>query len=142
LNHHKVPFFRDDNYLADIDRNVYRFTTVQPPNYEHQYFYWERGRVYKGFWDGETIVRQEYMYIHLQKRRFLPPASDLSDKPSWHITPDGFGVRAGDPSSAAEIDRLNPTDVLYDWKRNLYSSLWRVKWSFSQIVDPWPRRAS
>jgi hypothetical protein len=38
LQHHKIPFFRDDNYLADIDRNAYALRTMQPPNYEHQCF--------------------------------------------------------------------------------------------------------
>ena len=77
LNYHKIPFFRDDNYLADIDRNTYQLRTIHPPNYQHQCFYWEKGKVFKAFWDGVQQGRQEYLYIHLQKRPMMRPAVDL-----------------------------------------------------------------
>src|SRR5262249_25313434 len=68
LMHHQIPFFRNDSYLADIDPHYYRLRTVDSPNYPHQCFYWERGKVHRGFWEGRSVQTREYLYIHLQQR--------------------------------------------------------------------------
>jgi len=126
--HHRIPFFRDDNFIADIDRNVYQLRTVQGPNYRHQCFYWANGRLFKQFWDGDHRGRQEYLYIHLQKRRMQPPPAALVRNPqSWYITPNQFVARIVSPSSPEEIDRLNPKDFVFDLKRRVLSSLWHMK---------------
>src|SRR5262245_24421952 len=64
---HGIPVFRNDAFFADIKQQVYRLYTESPPNTRHQCFYWERGRLFKSFWEGGTCGKQEYMYIHLQK---------------------------------------------------------------------------
>jgi hypothetical protein len=142
LNYHKIPFYRNDNYLADINRNSYKLSTIQPPNYRHQCFYWERGRIFKAFWDGRRPGTQEYMYIHLQKRPMRQPSFDaVQGVDAWYITPRGFIPKTSDPSTPAAMDQLNPSNLLFDSQRAVASCLWRVKHMIFQTVDPWPRRA-
>jgi hypothetical protein len=132
LTEHGIPFFRDDNYLADIDSHVHQFRTVQAPNYRHQCFYWEDGRVFKAFWSGGTAGRQEYMYIHLQKRSMgqlsLAPGEKTG---AWYITPHGFVAKTSAPGAPADMDRLNPRNVLFDSRQYVSSSLWHIKRALS-----------
>jgi len=141
LRHHKIPFFRDDNYLADIDQHVHHFQSISPPNYKHQCFCWDKGRALKMFWDTDGCRSREYLYIHLQKRRMQRPSGALWERDAWYIAPHEFIAKHSDPSSPQEMDQLNQRNFLFDSKQLLYSSLWRVKWGISQTIDPWPRRA-
>jgi hypothetical protein len=132
LRSHRIPFFRDDSYLADIDRNKSRFTTIQGPNHKHQCFYWERGRVFKAFWDGDALGRQEYMYIHLQKRVIPERSARIAQREAWYITPRGFVARESEISGTAELDRLNPRDVLFDGRRQIAVWLWQLRQMLSR----------
>ncbi len=64
LDHHKIPYFRNDRYLADINQNVYRLETISRPNYKHQCFYWEKRR------DIQGILRRKLLPL-MKKRGFL-----------------------------------------------------------------------
>jgi hypothetical protein len=141
LDHHKIPFFRDDRYLADINRNVYRLETVHPPNFRHQCFYWQNGAVYRDAYDGADQQRQEYAYIHLQKRKMVRPSPEVAASDSWFITPRAFCLKKSATSTPAEMDKLNPGSLLYDLYRVACSTAWRAQWTLQQRVDPWPRRS-
>lgn len=140
LNHHSIPFFRDDRCLADINRNVYRLETIHPPNYRHQCFYWENGRVYREAHDGNGRDTQEFAYIHLQQRPMAQPSSTLVDSDAWFITPRSFVAKTIAPT-AADMEALNPGNVAFDVHRVACSLLWRAQWTLRQAVDPWPRRS-
>jgi hypothetical protein len=142
LKHHNIPLFRDDNYFADIDRHVYKLQTIQPPHYRHQCFYWEEGKVFRMFWDGSQCGKQEYLYIHLARRPMGEPPSDLQqgNRP-FYIMPREFVSKDSEPSTPSELDRLNPSNVLFDATVRALSSLWHVKNAIMQKVDSWPRRA-
>jgi len=128
MEHHKLPYFENDNYLADIDRNHYDLRTVQPPNYAHQCFYWEGGKVFKAFHDGNAVCRQEYLYIHLQKRpmRQMFPAS-AEETEAWYVAPREFLLKTTEPRTVSEMDRLNPRNSLFDAQRFVYHTLWHLR---------------
>jgi hypothetical protein len=141
LKQHKVPYFRCDDYLADIDQHVYRLNPIQPPHYRHQCFYWEEGKVFRDFWDGTRRGTQEYLCIHLQKRPMSEPPRELrSGNGSFYIMPRRFVAKLSEPRSPAEMDQLNPSNVVFDSKQQLISWVWNVKHAIMQKVDPWPRR--
>jgi hypothetical protein len=140
LNYHGIPFFRSDPYVADIDPDVYQLRTIGPPNYRHQCFFWQQGKLFKAFWNGDAPDKREYMYIHLQKRGMGRPADDLPGALGWYITPRGFAPKRSDPATPSEMDELNPKNMLFDSKRFVLSSLSRFQRTISQKVDPWPRR--
>jgi hypothetical protein len=141
LKDHNIPFFRNDDYLADIDRNSHRLTTVNGRNHRHQCFYWEDGRVFRAFWDGSGIERQEYMYLHLPRRMDRNVSGELAeDAGSWYITPHGFLSKASMPSGPREMDRLNPGNILYDAKRRAATSMWRLKKRMSSLSGLRPIR--
>jgi hypothetical protein len=141
LNHHKIPFFRDDRLLADINRNVYRLETIHPPNYRHQCFYWEHGRLWRDSYDGTCRRTQEFACMHLQKRAMARPPAPLAASDGWFITPRGFVPKTTATPTSAEMDRLNPDSRLYNVQRVACSLAWRAQWTVQQVVDPWPRRS-
>src|SRR5262249_50730862 len=90
LQHHRIPMFRNDALRADIDPHIPRFTPLPPPNYAHQLFCWDRGRVFKEFWDGNRAGRQEYAYVHFQRRRLPAPSPALAAADAFSLGSLGF----------------------------------------------------
>jgi hypothetical protein len=127
FEHHGIPVFRNDAFLAEIKPQVYRLFMESPPNARHQCFYWERGRVFRSFWDGWTCCKQEYIYIHLQKRRMQPPNFDVSAADAWFVRPYDFVLKTSDPTTPREMDRMNPGHIVHDSKRRFFILIDRIK---------------
>ena len=126
LKHHRIPAFRNDALLADIDPHTHRFTTLHPPNYAHQLFCWDRGRVFKEFWDGDRAERQEYLYVHFQRRRLPAPPPGLAEADAFSLGSLGFFPRPAFPSPE-EMDRMNAPRLLFDVQRRVESLVWHLK---------------
>jgi hypothetical protein len=131
LEHHGVPIYRDDGAIADIDPAIFRFTVAYMPNHRHQCFFWESGRLFKAFWNGTMVVRQEYMYIHLQKRVGTLAVDVAPTEASWFITPYGCIPKRSDPTTREELDRLNPGNKFHDMRQYLASRWWHLKQAFA-----------
>jgi len=112
FDHHGVPQFHRE-FIADISPARYRFTTTAPPNHRLQVFYWDRGRVFRAALTSGGVTRQEYAYIHFQKRPLPAPAFDIANADAWYFSPDGFLSRDADPSGPAEFGALNRDRLLY-----------------------------
>ena len=127
FDHHGIPVFRNDAFFADIKQQVYRLYTESPPNATHQCFYWERGKLFRSFWENGTCGRQEYVYIHLQKRRMQPPPFDVAVADAWFIRPYDFVLKTSDPTTPREMDLMNPGDIVHDSKRRFFAAIDLIK---------------
>ncbi len=94
-----------------------------PSNYNHQCFYWEKGKVHRAFINALKEVQiEDYAYMHFFKRRFPNPLADVLDKQtSFFCTPSGFVLKEtpGVPSPD-EVRQNNPFpgrlfEYLEDW---------------------------
>jgi hypothetical protein len=131
LEHHGIPWYRNDALLADIDPSTHRFMTLHPPNYARQLFSWDRGRLFKEFWDGDRAGRQEYAYVHFQRRRLPPPSPALASADAFSLGSLGFFPRPAFPSPE-EMDRMNAPRLLFDVQRRVEHVVWRVKSTLAQ----------
>jgi hypothetical protein len=127
FEHHGIPVFRNDAFLAEITPQVYRLYMEYASNARHQCFFWERGRLFRSFWEGGTCGRQEYMYIHLQKRQMRPPNFDVAAADAWFVRPYDFVLKTSDPTTPREMDRMNPGHIVHDSKRRFYIAIDRIR---------------
>lgn len=138
LDHHGIAFYRNDSSFADIDPDTYRLTALWSTNYRRQCFYWEGGKLFRAFWTGTSFGRDEYAYIHFQRRPMKPVGSELSAASAFYLTPNGFVAKAlGQQPEVAEMARLNPANMAFDFKRKLASSVWHWK---RKVLGTRPRR--
>ncbi len=93
-----------DQYLVerfvDVDQSSAGLRGIGLRNYEHQLFYWEDGRLFREYIDDPGVdpedaawprtQRDEFAYLHLQKRRMSAPGFDPSAVRGFYITPHGF----------------------------------------------------
>jgi hypothetical protein len=99
--------------------------TLHPPNYAHQLFCWDRGRLFKEFWDGDRAGRQEYVYVHFQRRRVpAPPGARLGRRVLARLA--RVLSRPAFPSPE-EMDRMNAPRLLFDLQRRVGSLVWHFK---------------
>ena len=118
---HRDRIFKDESIVADIDPGIGRFERSAPyRNDRHQVFYYDRGRVFRVFWRGERGSREEFMYIHFQKRKAMHLAA-ANGTESYVIGPDGFFACSPDELSRDLARRLNP--FRWSWKETLHR--WR-----------------
>ena len=96
-----------EEIVVDVDPLIERFERAAPNrNYRRQLFYFERGRVLRGYQAGSEWRIDEFMYIHFQKRkmRFLPAPGATR----YAIAPGGFFDMPDHVPSSALAERLNP----------------------------------
>lgn len=105
-----VPFFRDCLY-ADIDLFHYDFRHASHPskpfNYKKQLFFWEKGKVFQAYAEGNRISRNEWCYLHFQKRTMEHIDSAVLNSDMFYITNTGFWAAKEIPD-ISEIEALNP----------------------------------
>lgn len=79
-------------------------------NYPHQAYYWEHGKIYRVY-EAESgdIAKDEWLYLHFQKKCPENLISNVSDVKSFWISPKGFIAREADsPVSLQDILQMNP----------------------------------
>jgi hypothetical protein len=90
---HSKRFYDNECVMADIDPCISRFELVgRTNNYYTQVFFWENGKVFRGYYKGRKWCRQEFMYIHFQKRAFQLNEIRPNAK-AFYMTPRGFIAR-------------------------------------------------
>ena len=80
----------------------------KPINYKYQTFYWERGKTYHVYLKEGNICKDEYLYIHFQKRPNYQVDTSLLSAESFFITNTGFVRGALDTMSKEYFQKLNP----------------------------------
>ncbi|MFM9025634.1 MAG: DUF6625 family protein, partial [Planctomycetaceae bacterium] len=104
LAHHDVP--RAPLVpVADVLAPVAQYRLYGRPNHRLQALFWHDGRVCREFVDESTgrIGRDEFAYVHLQKRRLPPPPFARIPEFGYWITPQGFVPRLSSEADRATI---------------------------------------
>lgn len=139
--HNELPFFTK-RLFADIaePERYYRFRHSEYcyvnegplKNHRHQIFYWENGKVFCAYFEGDTLRVKEYCYIHFKHRPNFSVNFDISAVKAFYITPCGFIERKHECITKELIQQLNPISRIpfYEtfefvcWKlRKLYKSV-------------------
>lgn len=93
----------------------YYFLDEKVKNYKHQIFYWEKGKVYRAYIKNGELQKEEYLYIHFQKRPNFEITPELLTVDGFYITKDGFFVKEQEVTQA-DIDKYNRyKGALYEW---------------------------
>ena len=72
----KIPFF-DKTIFADISFLNERFRlSFNEKNYKYQIFYKKENGIYRRHWVGDTYEDDEYIYIHIQRRKLINYTND------------------------------------------------------------------
>ena len=117
--HHKFSFDKRVTNLGVIYALNSRFQLVSrssdkyaktSPDYPHQLFYWEEGKVLRAYWQDKKVKTDEFIYIHFFKRSFpSPELSKISKCKRIFCTPKRFILSdAIEPISLKQIKALNP----------------------------------
>lgn len=129
---------------ADISPWYYRFLRVESHltpeqkvnfNYPRQLFYCEDGHVYRAAQTDVGIVRDEFNYLHFQKRdlRFAQP--DASLPRAFFITRDGFVPKeAGKEVTAADIEKYNGYSARGHLRARMKYHLFILKRRFNKYI--------
>lgn len=137
--HENVKFFQK-RISADIDVVYKRFRhafedTALTKNYPYQIFYYENGHLFMAFIINNKVCKNEYPYIHLQKRKNL--VVSVSDINNYYITNRGFFDKNSSIICQDTVQQYNPFPgaqfeederKMYDksmWKGNL--KIWMAK---------------
>lgn len=90
------------NIYADISPMYKRlildpFAVFLTPNFRHQIFYYDKGKVFYTYKKGRRYNKFEFIYIHIQKRKNLFIHFD-KDVDEFYITNTGFYEKQGEPN--------------------------------------------
>jgi hypothetical protein len=109
--------------MIDADPLSFQLRCRHNANYRHQIFYWQDGHLYRDFIDDKreqgvnyevpTVYRDEFSYIHLQKRGFSAPMFDMDKVRGFYITPSRFVQKLKDEHCRADFIRFNPRSPTY-----------------------------
>jgi hypothetical protein len=94
-------FIRVESYLSDSEKKNFNFTK--------QLFYWEEGHIYRAYVTGKQVCRDEFNYLHFQKR-IMPICFKIENTVpnAFYITRDGvFEKEVGILPSVKTIDQYN-----------------------------------
>lgn len=87
---HNFPTFKQ-RIFADISDTYKRYRCARKDkNYQYQVFFWRDGKIYRAYWDNGEIQEEEFLYIHFQKRGYLPVYGDCVNSEGFFITNTGF----------------------------------------------------
>ena len=87
---HNLTVFKK-RIFADISDSYKRYRCARKDkNYKYQVFFWRKGKVYRAYWMNREIHEEEFLYIHFQKRGYLPVYENCENSEGFFITNTGF----------------------------------------------------
>lgn len=124
LEHHGVPR-APMAPIADVLAPPARFRLYGQKNHRLQAFFWHDGRVFRNVVDDTTgrIGSDEFLYIHLQKRRLPSPQFRAIPEFGYWITPHGFFPRLSAEPDEKTIRRMNRPS----WRHRAFVVRWRAR---------------
>ncbi len=93
LNERKIfrhRIFADISRLWKRIKLAERYIDSEDVNYKEQLFFWQEGKCFRAFIDDEVIKNEEYLYIHLKKRKYVIANENISSVRHITITPDSL----------------------------------------------------
>lgn len=76
-------------------------------NRDYQVFFWEDGKVFCEYLNDGTLLKDEYIYIHFQKRPDFDVVFDEKNCNAFYLTSKGFFEKTSDVT-ISEIEKYNP----------------------------------
>ena len=108
----------DEYYFADIDVEHYAFrqsdlknTQQEQRKVEKSVFVWEKGKLYRYYSEKTSIQKEEFMYIHLQKRKMKNLVADIEHAEQFLIMPNKF--KDYEKINAHNISRFNRNRIYF-----------------------------
>jgi len=97
FRHNKINQHSSIDIVADISSRSYRlelseFIIKNRANYNKQIFYWKKGKVYQAYSKCGELKIDEYIYIHLQKRKFSCSTLNIKESSTVVFNPNHFCV--------------------------------------------------
>lgn len=143
---HDKSIFKD-RIFADLSSKYERFRLIEvypfdekPKNYKYQTFYWENGKVYRCYYSHRTIVNEEFIYVHFQKRPNFVTNEKLHNAMGFYITNDGFIEKDGQPTKTL-IKTLNPSQGRFvELKQEIKEKLEHMKSKLCKILRFFKKR--
>lgn len=87
---HNFPMFTQ-RIFADISDTYKRYRCARKDkNYKYQVFFWRGGKTYRAYWEKGKVREEELLYIHFQKRGYLPVYDDCLHSEGFFVTNTGF----------------------------------------------------
>ena len=123
-----------ERIFADIAMIYHRFRIIGLINYDNQVFFWENGKVFRGYIsENGTINYEEFIYIHFKKRNFDGYPFDLEKGTSFFITPSGFHVKQCGVLNLSDFKKFNPyhgkiyeyIEDIFEFKNRLIKKFFR-----------------
>lgn len=106
LYHDKGYTFFENRVFAEINQRYKRFKLNRDdPNYEHQIFFYENGKIYRAYFENNILKTDEFMYLHFQSRN-LP--NHGCDGKSFYITSTGMYPKNFEKVTMDIIRKYNP----------------------------------
>ncbi|WP_334107033.1 DUF6625 family protein [Methylobacillus sp.] len=127
----------NDAIIADIKASKHQFivNSDQHNTTRAQLFVWtvhdKNGKLYRYWIDNDQVARNEFMYIHLQKRRMVTPPSLGFGPRSLFIIPNEFVIDAQQDITIGLIKQYKRSKLIYRdyWTRKLKNLNVRIiKW--------------
>lgn len=98
------------------------YVDIGNDNYKHQIFTYENGKVFRYYLDNKQVKKEEFIYIHIQKRN-LPIVKELGNK--FFITYRGF-IPFEDKVTEYDVKRYNKFRLLPELKTVLKHKKWKL----------------
>ena len=98
----------DEYYFADIDVEN---TQQEQRKAEKSVFVWEKGKLYRYYSEKTSIQKEEFMYIHLQKRKMKNLVADIEHAEQFLIMPNKF--KDYEKINAHNIGRFNRNRIYF-----------------------------
>ena len=125
---------------ADISQKYYKFrlsdSFIDIPkkqnNYKHQAFIYENGKVFRIYVQNSKIKKDEFAYIHMQKRD-MPQNGVIGD--NYFITNKGFINIDSSDINEEKIKRLNKFNFNKQMQMTYRHNLWRIKRKVQKIRE-------
>ena len=112
-NENKLAQYIPKNIIiADINFSKYRFTIMNIENYKNQYLYWDNGKVYRKYIKDSKEYRDEFAYIHFQKRTLK---IEINDNSKYVFYPNGITSIRND----LDLYKLNSSRFLFEIKTKI-----------------------
>lgn len=106
--HNKLPIF-DKTIFANINPAFTKFKCCNLRNYSKQVFYYASGKVFRAFCDRKGKVHhQEFIYIHLLKRKLGTIPQEIIDADIIAITENGYFA----------IDRIPDFSIINEYTKD------------------------
>jgi hypothetical protein len=130
--------YQNETIIADIDPHLSHLELVLPAkNYLKQVFFFEKGKILRGYYANYKWHTEPFMYIHFQKRRFdfvaLAAGTD-----SFYVTQRGFIEKIEQIPTPQRIQSLNPIRLWSSYAELAYRLRSRMKNAVvSDMKKPW-----